>query len=533
MGAQLAPDDEVLAQATTEVDLVAGHLVTGRVGDDLALETDVRHLDAGATVRATVEMDRDGVLELVVEVAETLLELGDEVVGSLLRLDDGKLAELQARARHRRAAPRRRTPVEAKRPHRLEQRLDGVVGHVEDDELLVGGQAQPVAAGGLHRVGDARERRTARAPCDRREPDEVASVLLTMHTDVVDRVLRRGRGGPVEQGAPEVLALQHLTRLVGAPVLDEVLETRAVAQPAVAVVAEQLDGREPDLGHLFERHPGTEAQREERLRRQPSPDLQIEAGAVVGVDDADEADVVDLRGGVGQPRDRRLELARQVREIRVAHVVGLDEVDRGGRVDHLVGVHAGHRRTERGARAVTAGLERVETDGLETAPDLRHVLDRDPVVLDVVAVGDVGRTTCEIGGDAREHPQLLAGELPAVDAHAHHEVLVVELLGRQRRRLAAVDALLALGVQAHPAHAAAQVSARDAVEALAGVLLEDAGAHVEGRVLGLEDLVRVERVELALGPLPLGLGRALRGAGTFTRRRHRPLLRRFSRARST
>ena len=45
----------------------------------------------------------------------------------------------------------------------------------------------------------------------------------------------------------------------------------------------------------------------------------------------------------------------------------------------------------------------------------------------------------------------------------------------------AVVALLALGVQAHPAHPATQVLLVDAVEALLGVDVEDAGPHVERR----------------------------------------------------
>ena len=57
-----------------------------------------------------------------------------------------------------------------------------------------------------------------------------------------------------------------------------------------------------------------------------------------------------------------------------------------------------------------------------------------------------------------DHPQLLAGQGAAVDAHPEHEVLVVQLVRLQRGGLAAVDAGLALGVQPLPTEAAAQVS---------------------------------------------------------------------------
>ena len=61
--------------------------------------------------------------------------------------------------------------------------------------------------------------------------------------------------------------------------------------------------------------------REHRVGRQAAADPQVEAGAVLGVDDADEGDVVDLVHDVLQAAgDRGLELARQVGELRVADV---------------------------------------------------------------------------------------------------------------------------------------------------------------------------------------------------------------------
>ena len=46
---------------------------------------------------------------------------------------------------------------------------------------------------------------------DRGDADPEPTVLLRVDADVVAAVLRRGlRGGPVHQGAPEVLLLEHL-----------------------------------------------------------------------------------------------------------------------------------------------------------------------------------------------------------------------------------------------------------------------------------------------------------------------------------
>ena len=88
-----------------------------------------------------------------------------------------------------------------------------------------------------------------------------------------------------------------------------------------------------------------------------------------------------------------------------------------------------------------------------------------------------------------------------------------ELLGLQHGGLAAGDALRPLGVEAHPPHPAAQIVLVDAVEALLGVDVDDARAHIERVVVLLELFVGVQRLALAEGPLALtarfgrGLGR--------------------------
>ena len=83
--------------------------------------------------------------------------------------------------------------------------------------------------------------------------------------------------------------------------------------------------------------------------------------------DADERDVVDLVHDVvaAAAADRGLELARQVGELRRADEPALDLGDRAERVDDLVGRDPGDGAAEHDPRAVTAGLGRVQTDGLE------------------------------------------------------------------------------------------------------------------------------------------------------------------------
>ena len=131
--------------------------------------------------------------------------------------------------------------------------------------------------------------------------------------------------------------------------------------------------------------------------------------------------------------------------------------------------------------------------------------------LDVLPVGDVGGVTGVAGRDVGDDPQLLGGELAAVDADAQHEVLVVELMRLEHRGASAVDARAALGVQAPPAEPAAQVGRVDAGEAPLAVDVLDPGPHVEPVVVLLDPLVRVQRLEMAQRPLSLA-ALALRGS---------------------
>jgi hypothetical protein len=153
-------------------------------------------------------------------------------------------------------------------------------------------------------------------------------------------------------------------------------------------------GRDPDAGLL----------RQHRVGRQSAADPEVEAGAELGVHGADERDVVGLGGDVvarvaGQ---RGLELARQVREPRVADVAAEDLVEGGRAVDDLVLGDAGHRASRGTAGRVAAGLEAAQAPRVEAVPDRGDVLDADPVVLDVLAVGDVGGVPGEVDADAAQ-----------------------------------------------------------------------------------------------------------------------------------
>jgi hypothetical protein len=250
---------------------------------------------------------------------------------------------------------------------------------------------------------------------------------------------------------------------------------------------------------------------EHRVRRQAPADPQVEAGAVLGVLHAEERDVVGLVRHVRQPGDHALVLARQVRERLVADPPVHDLLKRGRGVDDLVGGDAGNRAAEHHARAVAAGLGRLQPDRLQFPPDGRHVLDADPVELDVLPVGDVGGVPGVPLRDVGDRAQLGEAQLAAVDADPQHEVLVLELVRLQDRGTPAVDASAALGVEPPPAEAAAQVGRVDRGEPAVGVDVLDARPHVERVVVLLRPLVRIERLPVPERPLPLAA--RLAGAG--------------------
>src|ERR1019366_10426013 len=87
---------------------------------------------------------------------------------------------------------------------------------------------------------------------------------------------------------------------------------------------------------------------------------------------------------------RDLELPRQVGVLAVAGEEVRDLPGDRVRVEHLVGVDAGHSAAGHVAVRVAAGLQGGDAHIPEPLPDPRHVLDPDPVHLDVLAGRDIG-----------------------------------------------------------------------------------------------------------------------------------------------
>ena len=146
----------------------------------------------------------------------------------------------------------------------------------------------------------------------------------------------------------------------------------------------------------------------------PPPTHRSKPGSPSGPTHADEGDVVDLVVGavVGAAGDRRLVLARQVGERRVADVAVATAARSAGVASSTSSAAtpaSGQPRMTRGVSPQASVVSR--PDGLEPPPDLRHVLDADPVQLHVLPVGDVGDVPAELGadpGDRRAAPRWTA-----------------------------------------------------------------------------------------------------------------------------
>src|SRR5829696_600776 len=349
--------------------------------------------------------------------------------------------------------------------------------------------------------------RAARTTRNAGQPDEVPAVLLTVDAHMIAGHRRDRRCGSVDQLPPQVLGLQHLAELLDAPVGDQELQARSRSQPPVAVVAEDPDHAGPDLRHVLARYPAADALSEHRIGGQPAADPQIKAGPMFGVDHPDEGDIVDLGCNIviRHAGERSLELAGQVGELRVSDVALDDVANRRARIDDLLGRNTGDRRPDDDPWAIPASFGCVQAYRLEPPPDLGHVLNADPVQLDVLPVGHVCCVTAELDRDLADDPQLFGGQCTTVDADSEHEVLVVELPRLQRRGLTTVDTGPALGVEAIPAKASAQVRRVDRSETALGVDVLDPLAHEQRIVVLLRLLILVEGLAIAERPLTLTL----------------------------
>ncbi len=207
---------------------------------------------------------------------------------------------------------------------------------------------------------------------------------------------------------------------------------------------------------------------------------------------------------------RGLELAGQVREVGVVQVAALDLLERGGGVDDLVGRDAGDRRAEERPRAVTARLQRWSSRRRRGAP-------RSPGTSSISIQWYWMFCRSLMSAVPRAYSVPMLPSARSWGAPSRAPSLRTRIMKKRSssssssidRRLAAVDARLALGVEAHPAEPAAEVGGVDRVETALGVGVEDPVPDVERVVVLLGLLVLVQG--LACGPATTGPRRAWGG----------------------
>ena len=127
-------------------------------------------------------------------------------------------------------APRRNVDGAVSRPSAdrpVDQLVDPIGGDIQDDQLLLRRESDAVTADGCDEVGQPGQHLAADPADHGSGPDVEEAVVLGVHADVVPTSRRRrGRRRPVEQGATEVVLLQHLTEPLDAPVRDQELQSR-------------------------------------------------------------------------------------------------------------------------------------------------------------------------------------------------------------------------------------------------------------------------------------------------------------------
>ena len=117
---------------------------------------------------------------------------------------------------------------------------------------------------------------------------------------------------------------------------------------------------------------------------------------------------------------RDLEFARQERELRMHRRPLAQDFGIGTRIGDLVGGRTGEMIGGDVADAVAAGLDRVHLDAGEIGQDRRHVRQRRPVELDVLARREMAVALVVFAGDVAEHAQLLAVQRAVRHGDAQH-----------------------------------------------------------------------------------------------------------------
>ena len=158
------------------------------------------------------------------------------------------------------------------------------------------------------------------------------------------------------------------------------------------------------------RHKAIDQLADHRRAPHAAADMDRPADLARPIGGGHQADIVELDRGavIGRAGDGDLELARQVEKFGMDARPLPDDLGHRARIDDLVGSRAGEGVGGDVADAIARGLDGVHLDRGQFVEDFRHVLELGPVVLDVLARGEMAVAAVVGAGDMGEPAHLRA-----------------------------------------------------------------------------------------------------------------------------
>src|SRR5699024_945569 len=233
---------------------------------------------------------------------------------------------------------------------------------------------------------------------------------------------------------------------------DAEFEACVDAQAAETVVAEDRDHAVPDLSDSLQCDEGADRLRQHRVGGSPAADEAIKARSIFWVVSADKGHVLDLMRHVlaGVAGNSRLKLARQVLYVLAVKILIDDGLYRRGGVNNFIFCNACDRRAQNHAWDVAAAHHGGQSYRFQALPDFGHILDANPVQLDVLTVGEVCGRARKFLGDFSDDAELLRCGTSAIEADAQHEIFILQFRVRDLSRKLATKVLLTLGINPQP-----------------------------------------------------------------------------------
>src|SRR5208282_6252447 len=136
-----------------------------------------------------------------------------------------------------------------------------------------------------------------------------------------------------------------------------------------------------------------------------------------------QAHVIDLRirAPDAASGDLDLEFAGQVVEVGVARQHSRRFERQGRSIADFIGVHSRDRTSGNISGDIAAGAGRVQAYFRERFEQVRQLLDRDPVQLNVLTHRDVGNSVSVAAGELGNGSQLFRTQQAVGDPDSHHE----------------------------------------------------------------------------------------------------------------